>query len=226
MRDGALIAPVGPNGLPRRKGTKPRTFRGPLHIQCNGYGDPKYLSQLVEKVLTWPQIESLDSVVNRRRAISIRVKQIAAVTDPSAFITGREFARVLLKAPTIYLALPFEAAHWAVFRGWAEPHYLRSYGLMPVSVFVVYTPRDKEELEVCSILFSEFCLPPCWFRIERSRMVGVALTVVSVDTPSISSNPSGFALPGRKRDMTRSSRNKILVFPIATHGVSILDSVL
>jgi hypothetical protein len=155
MRDGARIAPVGPNGLPRRKGTKPRTFRGPLHIQCNGYGDPKYLSQLVEKVLTWPQIESLDSVVNRRRAISIRVKQIAAVADPSAFITGREFARVLLKAPTIYLALPFEAAHWAVFRGWAEPHYLRSYGLMPVSVFVVYTPRDKEELEVCSILFSE-----------------------------------------------------------------------
>ena len=150
-----LVAPIGSNGLPRRKGTKPRTFRGPLHIQCNGHGDPKYLSQLVEKVLTWPQIESLDSVVNRRRAISIRVKQIVAVADPSAFITGREFARVLLKAPTIYLALPFEAAHWAVFRGWAEPHYLRSYGLMPVSVFVVYTPRDKEELEVCSILFSE-----------------------------------------------------------------------
>ena len=163
MRDGTLVAPVGTNGLPRRKGTKPRTFRGPLHIQCNGHGDPKYLSQLVEKVLTWPQIESLDSVVNRRRAISIRVKQIAAVADPSAFITGREFARVLLKAPTIYLALPFEAAHWAVFRGWTEPHYLRSYGLMPVSASVLYTPRDEEELEVCYSLFSESYRFACKF---------------------------------------------------------------
>jgi hypothetical protein len=23
------------------------------------------------------------------------------------------------------------AAHWAIVRGWAEPHYLRSFGLMP-----------------------------------------------------------------------------------------------
>lgn len=43
----------------------------------------------------------------------------------------REFARVPLRAPTIYLALPFICAHWAILRRWAEPHYLASYGLMP-----------------------------------------------------------------------------------------------
>jgi hypothetical protein len=158
-----IARPVRFNGLPRRKGMKPRTFRGPLHIQCNGHGDPKYLNQLVDEVLSWPHIESASSGVSRRRSISIQSTAVAATADPSAFITGREFARVLLEAPTIYLALPFEAAHWALFCGWAEPHYLRSYGLMPVSASVVYTPRDQEELEVCHFLFSESYRFACKF---------------------------------------------------------------
>jgi Family of unknown function (DUF5519) len=158
-----IAAPVRFNGLPRRKGMKPRTFRGPLHIQCNGHGDPKYLNQLVDEVLTWPHVESAPSVVSRRQSISIQLTEVAATADPSAFITGREFARVLLEAPTIYLALPFEAAHLALFCGWAEPHYFRSYGLMPVSASVVYTPRDQEELEVCYFLFSESYRFACKF---------------------------------------------------------------
>jgi hypothetical protein len=27
--------------------------------------------------------------------------------------------------------LPLVCAHWAIVRGWAEPHYLTSFGLMP-----------------------------------------------------------------------------------------------
>ena len=150
-----IVAPIRSHGLPSRKGAKPRTLRAPLHIQRNEHGDRKYLDQLVDEVLTWPYIESTLSTVKHRSAISIRLQKTAAAKDPSAFITGSEFARVLLKTPTIYLALPFEAAHWAVFRGWAEPHHLRSYGLMPVSTSVVYTPRDKADLEVCYFLFAE-----------------------------------------------------------------------
>jgi hypothetical protein len=157
-----IVAPIKSDGLPQRRGVKPRTLRGPLHIQCNGHGDPTYLNQLVDEVLTWPHIESAPSG-DRQKTVPIRLNGIAAAGDPSAFISGREFARVLLKAPTIYLALPFEAAHWAVFRGWTEPHYLRSYGLMPVSASVLYTPRDEEELEVCYSLFSESYRFACKF---------------------------------------------------------------
>jgi hypothetical protein len=35
---------------------------GPLHIQCNGYGDPKYLNQLVDSVCGWPHIESTPAI--------------------------------------------------------------------------------------------------------------------------------------------------------------------
>ena len=80
---------------------------------------------------------------------------MVATDEPSAFLSAREFGRVLLGAPTIYLALPLVCAHWAIVRGWAEPHYLASFDLMPAGAVVVYTPRDEGELGVCYSLFSQ-----------------------------------------------------------------------
>jgi hypothetical protein len=85
--------------------------------------------------------------------VSLQVGEDVANGDPSVFITGREFGRVLFGAPTIYLALPLSCAHWAIIRGWAEPHFSSSFGLMPPGVMVVYTPRDEDELAVCRSLF-------------------------------------------------------------------------
>jgi hypothetical protein len=159
--------------LPARKGSRPTTIRGPLHIQCNQHGDPEYLKQLVDEVLTWPDIESDKSFVSRANTIQIRLIKTAASSDFSAFITAREFARVLLGAPTIYLALPAEWARWAIVRGWGEPHYLGSEGLMPAGTVVVYTPRDDEELEVSLTLFSEAYYLGRKIRISGVRSSGV-----------------------------------------------------
>jgi hypothetical protein len=93
--------------------------------------------------------------VGYQDTVSIRLRETACTDNASAFISGREFARVLLKAPTIYLALPLVWAHWAIVRGWAEPHYLTSYGLIPAGVVVLYTPRDEGERAVCYALFAE-----------------------------------------------------------------------
>ena len=93
----------------------------------------------------------------------MRLAEMAATDKPSAFLTAREFGRVLLGAPTIYLALPLVCAHWAIVRGWAEPHYLASSGLMPAGAVVVYTPRDEQELGVCHLLFSQSYRFACSF---------------------------------------------------------------
>jgi hypothetical protein len=154
-RNDVRSAQMGSDALPARKGQRPKTIHGPLHIQCSGHGDLKYLSQLVDEVLIWPYIESVQSFISRSNTIPIRLTEVAASSDPSSFMTDREFARILLGAPTIYLVLPLLCAHRAIVRGWAEPHYLRSQGLMPAGTVVVYTPRDLEELAVCSFLFSE-----------------------------------------------------------------------
>ena len=139
--------------LPIRKGNRPITIRGPLHVQCSDNNDARLLRELVEEVTAWPGIEARPSPVGSGELVSLRIDESLASDDLSNFITGKEFARVLFGAPSIYLTLPLSCAHWAVVRGWAEPHYSGSFGLMPPGVMVVYTPRDEDEKAVCRSLF-------------------------------------------------------------------------
>src|SRR5882757_10974063 len=115
-RNDVKSAQMGSHELPARRGRRPKTIRGPLHIQCNQHGDLKYLNQLVDEVLTWPYIESAEPSVSRSNTIPIRLTEIAASSDPSAFITDREFGRVFLGVPTIFLVLPLLCAHRAIVR--------------------------------------------------------------------------------------------------------------
>jgi hypothetical protein len=50
-----------PGDPPARRGQRPNTIVGSLHSQCNGHGDPKYMNQLLEDVLSWPYVESTHS---------------------------------------------------------------------------------------------------------------------------------------------------------------------
>jgi hypothetical protein len=149
--------------IPVRKGARPKTIIGPLHVQYSGHGDPKYLKQLFNDILSWPYIEPTPTAPNHLDKVSIRLQKIAATNDSSPFISGTEFARVLLAASTIVLVLPLACAHWAIVKGWAEPHYLNSVGLMPPGTVIMYTPRNREELEVCYSLFFESYYFACKF---------------------------------------------------------------
>ena len=169
--ESVIAALVAPEELPERKGPKPRTMRGPLHVQRNGHGHPKYLNRLIDQILTWPYLEPIPSIAFSPKMISFRLTADAARNDPSAFIAGREFARVLTVMPTIHLALPFDCAHWAALRGWTEPHYLRSHGMTSVSTAVLYTPRNEEELSVCSFLFSASYRFACKFSFHDEYAV-------------------------------------------------------
>lgn len=137
--------------IPPRKGTRPSTIRGPLHIQCDGSEDARYLRRLINEVLTWPHIESTPPIVVSPDLLSIHFKQAQGVnSSPKA---AKEFAKVYLEAPTIYLTLPLVTAHWAILRGWAEPHYLASHGLMAAGTVLLYAPRDASELAMSRFYF-------------------------------------------------------------------------
>jgi Family of unknown function (DUF5519) len=139
--------------LPNRRGKRPVTIRGPLHVQSGDYGDEIALHHLIDEVIAWPDIEAGPLPVGSADLVSIKVGEEVATADPCVFITGREFGRVLFGAPTIYLTLPLRYAHWAIIRGWAEPHFASSFGVVPPGVMVVYTPRDEDEVAVCRSLF-------------------------------------------------------------------------
>src|ERR1700676_4439246 len=146
------VIPISPV-FPTRRGKRPITISGPLHVQCGDHGDDRELRHLVEEVIAWPHIEASPLPVGSADLVSLQVGEEVATGDPSVFITGRELGRVLFGAPTIYLALPLSCAHWAIIRGWAEPHFSSSFGLVPPGVMVVYTPRDEHEVAVCRSLF-------------------------------------------------------------------------
>ena len=62
--------PVSSFALPRRSGLRPKTIRGPLHVQCTGHGDPSLLHQIIQEVLDWPQIESTAPFVGYQDTVS------------------------------------------------------------------------------------------------------------------------------------------------------------
>jgi hypothetical protein len=152
FRSANNLVTISPS-LPNRRGKRPVTIRGPLHVQCGDHGDDRELHHLVDEVIAWPDIEAGPLPVGSAGLVSLKVGEEVATADPSAFITGREFGRVLFGAPTIYLTLPLSWAHWAIIRGWAEPHFSSSFGLLPPGVMVVYTPRYEDEAAVCRSLF-------------------------------------------------------------------------
>jgi len=141
------------SSLPKRRGQRPITNGRPIHVQCGDHGDEGVLRDLVNEVIAWPDIEAGPLPIGSAKLISLQVSEDVATGEPSVFIAGREFGRVLFGAPTIYLTLPLASAHWAIVRGWAEPHFSSGSGLVPAGTMVVYTPRDEYEVAVCRSLF-------------------------------------------------------------------------
>ena len=141
--------------LPPRKGRRPMTLRAALHLQCDGHGPQIYLERLVKEVSSWRGVESLPSLVAPLQWHAMWIEEALASPEPSAFIYGHEFAHVLFgSTATIHVALPLPSAHWAIVRGWAEPHFLNNRGLISPGVVLIYTPRDEDEHEICYRFFN------------------------------------------------------------------------
>ncbi|MBV8377826.1 MAG: hypothetical protein JO279_12580, partial [Verrucomicrobia bacterium] len=103
-----------PASLPVRKGKRPITIRGPLHVQCSDNNDDALLREVVAEVAAWLGIEVSPLPIGTGELASLRIDEYLASDDSSNFIAGTEFARVLFGAPTIYLTLPLSWAHWAI----------------------------------------------------------------------------------------------------------------
>ena len=86
------------DAISKRKGTRPTTIWGPLHIQCGGTGDAKYLRKLISEVLAWPQVECIPPIIRSPDLISIHLRQVEGAIGSSAATSVREFAKVYLEA--------------------------------------------------------------------------------------------------------------------------------
>src|ERR1700756_4889027 len=106
--------------LPKRRGKRPITIRGPIHVQCGDHGDARRLRAIVEQVMAWPHVEADPLPIGSANFVSLQLAEDSPVQESSVFISGRELGRVLLDSPTIYLTLPLPLAHWAPAKGGAD----------------------------------------------------------------------------------------------------------
>ena len=86
--------------IPKRKGTRPRTICGPLHIQCGDSGDVRYLRKVIDEVLTWPQVGCTPPIVRSPDLICIHLEPGERAMGWSTINSVKEFAKVHLEAPT------------------------------------------------------------------------------------------------------------------------------
>ena len=71
--------------LPKRRGKRPATIRGPLHVQCLDHGDDRALHHLIDKVTAWPNVEAGPLPVGSADLVSFQVGEDVATDDPSVF---------------------------------------------------------------------------------------------------------------------------------------------
>ncbi|MBV8968865.1 MAG: hypothetical protein JO331_07365 [Verrucomicrobia bacterium] len=162
-------------GLPERKGPRPSTICGPLHVQCADNQDDRHLRMLIDDVVSWPGVSVEPLSGSNSNSMSITLAAEFTSDQSSSLISGTEFGRVLVASPTVYLALPLICAHYAMIKGWAEPHFSGRFGMMPPGVMVVYVPRNTAEVSVCRQLFwisYHFCrrgLGEDWIELSQAN---------------------------------------------------------
>ena len=135
--------------LPSRKGDKPQTTSFIPHSQVTQHGPDDIIIRLHEWCF------SLPAVTNEHSGISVPGAR-ALVLDGEcncnhdAFMIGREFAHIHPHpdSGSMHVNVPAEDAKDIIDAGWGEDHFLVTMGHLPPGLIMVFSPRDKEELEV------------------------------------------------------------------------------
>lgn len=138
--------------LPTRSGSRPRTTSRNPHSQLDQNAPPELQRALAMRIFALPDVEERASQISVPGARALCLAE-RVPGNPEALLFGREFGH--LHPPSdgsLHVALPLSLAEQAVDAGWAEYHVMARLGLIPLSVVMVYGPRDAAELEVVAAL--------------------------------------------------------------------------
>src|SRR5580700_10862348 len=84
--------------LPNRRGKRPVTIRGPLHVQCGDYGDDIALRHLLDEVVAWAHIKAGPLPIGSANLLSLKVGGEVATADPFC-TSGREHRSRRVRSP-------------------------------------------------------------------------------------------------------------------------------
>jgi hypothetical protein len=115
--------------------------------------DPAVRDELARRAFALADVIEQPSGISVPGARALVVVPDAPVGPDAAFMIGREFAHLHPRPDmSLHLTLPAEEGAAAVEAGWAELHPAARAGLVPRTAFMIFAPRDAEELDVVTTL--------------------------------------------------------------------------
>jgi hypothetical protein len=147
------------SALPTRRGPRPRTTPTNPHTQLDQQPtDDAIRSGLARDAFALPGVRERESIISVPGARALWLDEGGPAGPEDAFLIGREFAHFHPSPDqSLHLSLPPELAEQAIAAGWAEPHPMSRLGVIPMTIVMVYAPRDQQELEVVhSLLLASY----------------------------------------------------------------------
>lgn len=140
--------------LPKREAPRPVTTDGIPHIQIGVEAVPEIAAQLLERVSKITGIELRGTIVGRAGSTGFWLSDGINMARPDSIIRGREFAHSHPDG-SLHASLPPELAVEAIEAGWAIHHPWASKKQGLEGFVMIYTPANKDELEVVFKLVKE-----------------------------------------------------------------------
>ncbi len=134
--------------LPQRIGPRPHTTPRTPHIQQDQHGSREMYATLAERMFALPDIEEGPSTISDPRSRAFWLKRSLPAGPPNAFLGSREIGHFHPWNGSMHIMLPPDVARQAVASGWAEVHPVAVAGMAPENLVMVYSPRDKQEVNV------------------------------------------------------------------------------
>ncbi|MEM7195492.1 MAG: hypothetical protein AAF402_11110 [Pseudomonadota bacterium] len=141
--------------LTERFGPKPNTTSSIPHSQIDQHGSDEIVDKLHEWAFALPDVQNEHSAISVPGARALVMHQNCSCNQ-AAFMIGREFAHIHPHPDngSMHLMLSAEDAHEVVYKGWGEDHFLVTLGHFPKGLVMVFSPRDKDELETIKIILN------------------------------------------------------------------------
>jgi hypothetical protein len=142
--------------LPARSGEKPKTNYGLPHEQLNQNPPPEIYQNLKNRAFDLPFVERRPSIISVPGAEALWLQKEEGHGCAEAFMRGNEFAHVHPSYDgSMHMMLPGDLVSEVLEQGWGESHPLVPRGQAPISLVMIFGPRDKMELEVTMSLIGE-----------------------------------------------------------------------
>lgn len=139
--------------LPTRSGPSPMTTRSIPHAQLDQHGPDEVIDKLHEWAFSLPRVQNEHSAISVPGARAL-VMHNSCQCNHHAFMAGREFAHIHPHPDngSMHVMLSPNDTEEIIKKGWGEDHFLVTLGHFRKGLVMIYSPRNKDELEVAKAI--------------------------------------------------------------------------